>query len=118
MDSEIKWKVAGSKHSPNHEASIGGYRVAIHGYVGYGDRLFMSCYSLRIERKDLGTEDLGEAKQKALQILKEALQERISADQAALAQIEYAETGYLMDRLDQLSAGMAVLPGVWEHANV
>ena len=51
--------------------------VCIHGYVGCGEKKYVTCRKLQMERQDLYTNDLETAKIKAVEVVKKALKDRI-----------------------------------------
>ena len=44
-------------------------RIRIHKYMGCGDKFFLSCHALNIDKHDLETEDFSEAIGKAKEII-------------------------------------------------
>lgn len=43
-----------------------GLKLTVHTYVGSGDALHVTCYELRIEKHDLHTTDIKQAKERAI----------------------------------------------------
>lgn len=51
-------------HTP--ENKVNGIRFTVHKQTSYKDQWFLSCQELRIEKKNLRTEDMEDAKRKAV----------------------------------------------------
>lgn len=48
------------------ENEANGIRFMVHKHIGYGNEWLLSCYELNISKVPLETEDMNEAKEKAL----------------------------------------------------
>ena len=109
----IEWKE--STVTTSVSAQVGDRMVGIRPV---GDAFRLTIPGFELVDAELKASSLDEAKAEALSVLKDCLVKQIAADRTALQQIEYHQSGYLLDRLDQASAGMVILPGVWERADV
>jgi hypothetical protein len=74
----LEWKETHRKSSSGQwVAKLGNAEIIVHYYVGMGMEIFLTCTYLEVYQVGLGTEDMEEAKRKAIEYVNEHLQEKI-----------------------------------------
>lgn len=74
----FKWESNNGTNSPIdtatiHVLTLRHLKIVVHRYVGYGGTWFLTCNELNISREPLQSKDITEAKQEAIQKLRERL---------------------------------------------
>lgn len=68
------------------ENELNGIRFNVHKHVHYGDKWLLSCYELRIEKKNLHTTDIEDAKRKAIIEMLDSFHKTIDRYSSAIEQ--------------------------------
>lgn len=75
------------------ENEVNGIKFMVHKHIDYGNEWLLSCYELNISNVSLETEDMNEAKEKALVEMAEFFNKMVQKYKKAIEELKVKNTG-------------------------